>query len=248
MKTLSYSVSDQRVLHTGDRFRVAKQILAILSDALGKKSLKNLRVLDVGCSNGAITYYLASYVKSIIGIDVDVIALTIAQKTFRRNNLQFYKASGLHLPFQGEHFDVVICNEVYSYIPDDKKLMAEIFRVLKPGGCCYFSGGNLLYPVESRYHIPFLHNLPDAIARWLYRILKGKPYYVAHYKTYWQLQTLLKRFTISDYTLKILKNPKKFSFTKLYALSAITNYLPEIVMKTLEPFCPTFIFVLSKNS
>jgi SAM-dependent methyltransferase len=38
------------------------------------------------------------------------------------------------LPFNDHDFDVVICNHVLEHVPEDRKAMAEVFRVLKPGG------------------------------------------------------------------------------------------------------------------
>jgi SAM-dependent methyltransferase len=38
------------------------------------------------------------------------------------------------IPFENNHFDVVICNHVLEHVPDDKKAIREIFRVLKRGG------------------------------------------------------------------------------------------------------------------
>ncbi len=38
------------------------------------------------------------------------------------------------IPFGDEHFDVIICNHVLEHIPDDKKALSELFRVLRPGG------------------------------------------------------------------------------------------------------------------
>ncbi len=40
----------------------------------------------------------------------------------------------LELPFQDETFDMVICNHVLEHIKDDVKAMAELYRLLKPGG------------------------------------------------------------------------------------------------------------------
>ncbi len=38
------------------------------------------------------------------------------------------------MPFEDNHFDVVLCNHVLEHVADDIKAMREIHRVLKPGG------------------------------------------------------------------------------------------------------------------
>jgi SAM-dependent methyltransferase len=38
------------------------------------------------------------------------------------------------IPFADNSYDVVICNHVYEHVPDDKQAMAEIYRIVKPGG------------------------------------------------------------------------------------------------------------------
>ncbi len=48
------------------------------------------------------------------------------------------KADICDLPFQENTFDVVFCNHVLEHIEDDKKAMAELFRVLKPKGIGIF--------------------------------------------------------------------------------------------------------------
>lgn len=44
------------------------------------------------------------------------------------------KADICDLPFQNDEFDVIFCNHVLEHIPDDKKAMQELYRVLKKGG------------------------------------------------------------------------------------------------------------------
>jgi SAM-dependent methyltransferase len=44
------------------------------------------------------------------------------------------KADICDLPFADNSFDVILCNHVLEHIPDDKKAMQELFRVLRPGG------------------------------------------------------------------------------------------------------------------
>lgn len=44
------------------------------------------------------------------------------------------KADICNLPFEDNEFDVIFCNHVLEHIPDDKKAMMELYRVMKPGG------------------------------------------------------------------------------------------------------------------
>lgn len=44
------------------------------------------------------------------------------------------KADICDLPFKDNEFDVILCNHVLEHIPNDKKAMEELYRILKPGG------------------------------------------------------------------------------------------------------------------
>lgn len=44
------------------------------------------------------------------------------------------KADICNLPFKDNSYNVILCNHVLEHIPDDKKAMEELYRVLKPGG------------------------------------------------------------------------------------------------------------------
>lgn len=44
------------------------------------------------------------------------------------------KADICNLPFEDNSFDFILCNHVLEHIPDDKKAMQELYRILQPGG------------------------------------------------------------------------------------------------------------------
>lgn len=48
------------------------------------------------------------------------------------------KADICNLPFENNSFDFILCNHVLEHIPDDKKAMQELYRILKPGGIGIF--------------------------------------------------------------------------------------------------------------
>src|SRR5690606_22888913 len=50
------------------------------------------------------------------------------------SHLADVKAEIFNLPYKDNEFDVILCNHVLEHVKDDKKAMAELYRVMKPGG------------------------------------------------------------------------------------------------------------------
>jgi SAM-dependent methyltransferase len=88
------------------------------------------RVLDVGCRAGALTRaYLDG--NSVVGVDVDRAALDEAAKL----GIETVWADAQRpLPFGDESFDVVVAGEVLEHLAAPGALVAEAFRLLRPGG------------------------------------------------------------------------------------------------------------------
>lgn len=241
-----FSVSHRVVLEENDRLRVANQLLAILQIHTKKKNFRNFNILDIGCSSGVITNHIAKYSDMTIGLDVDKKAIEKAQKTYRRKNLSFKVASGTSLLYKNKSFDIVICNQVYSYASNPKKMLREIYRVLKDGGLCLFTGDNLLYPIESLYHLPFIKWLPKETQKLYLKATGHQNFYIGNYKTYWDLKKLCSDFQIHDYTLEVLIKPRKYKFKKLIRYQKLLNIVPRPLLQALKPFFPTFVFILQK--
>ncbi|GAB5452150.1 MAG: class I SAM-dependent methyltransferase [Halioglobus sp.] len=100
-------------------------------------------VLDLGCGEGrhVISAYVEADVHSF-GVDLSLDDLKTTQQKFadfaEPNNASksfgLASANALQLPFADDSFDKVICSEVLEHIPDYVGALAEIERVLKPGG------------------------------------------------------------------------------------------------------------------
>ena len=88
------------------------------------------RVLDLGCRDGALTQ---AYVggNEVVGVDADREALAEAE----RLGIETHWADlDQPLDFPDAGFDVVVAGELLEHLRDPKRLVAEIRRVLRPGG------------------------------------------------------------------------------------------------------------------
>lgn len=98
-----------------------------------------MRLLDCGCGPGTITLGLAEVVApgEVVGIDIIEGQLAQArQEAASRGltNARFEAASVYALPFDDESFDAVFSNAVLGHLGDPAAALAEMKRVLRPGG------------------------------------------------------------------------------------------------------------------
>jgi len=205
-----------------------------------------MRVLDVGASTGIIDAHLSNYFGSITGIDIDTKAIDHAKRSFERNNLFFNDGDALNLQVHDESVDVVICSQVYEHVPNARKMMDEIFRVLRPGGACYFAASNRLMLNEPHYNLPLLSVVPRPIAHW-YILLSGKAarYHELHF-TYWGLKNLVKNFDVVDYTVEIISKPDKYGTTYMVKPNSIKAWMAQLIAKHAYWLLPGYIWLLRK--
>ena len=223
----------------------ARTMVEVLRDYL-QSDLKTLNLLDIGCSTGIISYYLSHHFGSVVGIDIDRPAVTYASATFQKDNLSFSHSDSLHILQPNDHFDVAICAQVYEHVPDANQMMKEIYRVLKPGGVCYFAAGNRMQLIEPHYNLPFLSMLPQNAANTYLRLTaKGKVYYENHL-SYWGLKRLVGNFTIVDYTRKIIENPSRFHAGYLLPSGSIKNWIAKLFARYAYQLLPGYIWLLKK--
>ncbi|NDJ61419.1 MAG: class I SAM-dependent methyltransferase [Chloroflexi bacterium] len=77
------------------------------------------------------------------------------------------------LPYPADHFDTILSHEVLEHVADDRRAVAEMIRVLKPGGRLVIFVPNRWYPFETHghywrgaYHFgntPLINYLPDGL-------------------------------------------------------------------------------------
>ncbi|PKR79884.1 methyltransferase type 11 [Brumimicrobium salinarum] len=113
-----------------------------------------LRILDLGSGSGRDCYIAAQLVGeagSVVGVDMTDEQLEVANKHleyhrekfgFERSNVEFIKGNIEtldELNFAPESFDLIISNCVINLATNKDKVLADAFKLLKPGGEMYFS-------------------------------------------------------------------------------------------------------------
>jgi SAM-dependent methyltransferase len=97
-----------------------RALLLLLRDRLDLQD-RGGRVLHVGPARAVADWLESQDRLDHISVDLD-------------SPIANVHADATDLPFEGESFDFVVCVHVLEHIPDDRKALAELFRVLRPGG------------------------------------------------------------------------------------------------------------------
>jgi SAM-dependent methyltransferase len=118
------------MITTDDRhwwYRGRRRVLRATIDSLELAS--PCRILDAGCGSGRTLDELADY-GDACGVDVSQAAVDAT----RSRGHQAHLGSVTDLPFADATFDLVTCLDVIEHTPDDRRTLAELRRVTRPGG------------------------------------------------------------------------------------------------------------------
>lgn len=130
---------------------------------------KNHKVLDLCCGTGQMINYECKAVgkdTEVTGLDFNEEMINVAYKRLKQSaegyKYTLIKGDVLELPFEDEVFDCVTIAFGLRNIPDKKKALAEMYRVLKPGGklvCLELSKPDIPI-IEKVYNLYFNNVLP----------------------------------------------------------------------------------------
>ena len=120
--------------------------------AFGTKHVTGHRVLDIACGTGYGLRILSSPARTVIGVDLD---FTAARSALDAGPVVV--AKGAALPFRTSAFDAVTSFETIEHLEHRAEFLAELGRVLVPGGRLVLSTPNACYtrPVNGRPRNPF---------------------------------------------------------------------------------------------
>ncbi len=102
-------------------------------------------VLEVGCGTGLVLARVARFARSAKGIDLSPGMLARA----RERGLDVSEGAATALPFADASFDVAYSFKVLSHVPELDRALAEMLRVVRPGG-------HLVFDIYNRHSLRYL--------------------------------------------------------------------------------------------
>lgn len=169
------------------RFWHLKRIKEIIKISVPIKG----RFIDIGCHSGLLTKEIARYIKpkEIYGIDISTKSIEKARKRIKNGKFQVVDAH--KLPFKDNFFDALFCIEMLEHVDYPKKVIKEIYRVLKKDGYAIlliptdnllfkiiWFLWNLYYPVWKHVHVQSFQN--DSLEK----IVKKEGFKIIFIKTF----------------------------------------------------------------
>ncbi len=143
--------------------------LAMIQQAAGERLSPTSRVLVDGCGVGLYVRALRQFTPHVVGLDIEAERV---MDSYVHSPL-VHVAAGEYLPYPSHYFDLALSHEVLEHVQNDAQAVAEMVRVLKPGGRAIIFCPNRLYLFEThghywrgQYHFgntPLINYLPDAL-------------------------------------------------------------------------------------
>jgi SAM-dependent methyltransferase len=207
----------------------------------------NSRLLVDGSGIGMYIRGLRRFSDHVYGLDIEPDRVSQSRLHSPLVNV----AAGEWLPYADESFDLVLSHEVIEHVTDDRQSVAEMVRVLRPGGRAIIFCPNRLYPFETHghywrghYHFgntPFINYLPNSL----------RNRFAPHVRAYTQANL---RHLLSGLPVSVIKHTQIYpGYDNLAARRPKIGNLLRTVTYTLEntplrAFGLSHLLVLQKSS
>lgn len=164
--------------------RVRDAIVRLLRDT-GHRT-EQLDVLDIGCNTGTLSNAWAELGHRVRGIDINEPLLEIARQRSAEagHDVEYRLGTAAELPWPDETMDVAVALELLEHVEDWEGVVAEMMRVVKPGGVMFLTTTNSLCPVQSEYNLPMYSWYPAFVKKKVVEMTRTTHPQLANYATY----------------------------------------------------------------
>ena len=114
-------------------------------------------VLDIASGEGFGSSLLAKAALSVVGVDIDDASVKHAQAKYATERLRFMTGSATEIPLPDASVDVVVSFETIEHIAEHDEMLAEVKRVLRPGGVMVMSTPDKATYSDASGHVNPFH-------------------------------------------------------------------------------------------
>jgi SAM-dependent methyltransferase len=107
--------------------------------ALAREFAKGRTVLDIASGEGYGTALLAEVAREVVGVEIDAAAVAHASAKYARPNLRYVQGSATAIPLETGVVDLAVSFETIEHLAEHEQMLAELRRVLRPGGLLVIS-------------------------------------------------------------------------------------------------------------
>jgi SAM-dependent methyltransferase len=209
---------------------------------LGLAGRAPIRMLEIGSGSGGIAHYFGTHP----ALPCDVDAVDVHDNRLVHDGYRFQLVDGTRLPFADACFDVVLTNHVIEHVGDARaqaEHLAEIRRVMKPGGIGYLAVPNRWMLTEPHYRLMFLSWWPRPLRSPYLRLMRKGEYYDCEPLQLRELERMLAAAGFRYRNLCIEAWRETFEIERPGARA--TRWLrsiPDALLKPLRRVIPTLIY------
>lgn len=212
------------------------------------KNPKKTKVLDFGCGSGILVDELAKQGYQTYGLDnhKDAIKFGLLQGIKNIKVIDTYKIN-----FQNNTFDVVFFLDVLEHIYDEKQVLNEIIRVLKPGGIVIIMvpAYMFLWGIQDKVSHHYRRYTMSSLLKKINEITFVKVLKMSYFNTFLFLPIAFLR--IINRIFSINRKKSDFNINNYFLnkfLFFIFNFERKILKYINFPFGVSILFVLKKNN
>jgi ubiquinone/menaquinone biosynthesis C-methylase UbiE len=198
-------------------------IAEYLQLAAAKLGQDSFSFLDAGCGNGIYLNFMSDkYPEAkLFGFDFSDTIIPIARKN--APNTEINQGNLEKLTCADASFDLILCTQVIEHLLDDKKGLAELYRILKPGGYLIISTDNENNLFTKILNFPiFLLSLPYHLIK---KILPNKKYFPHRSYTIKQFTDLINTQPFITEDLSTFRFSAPWPFYKISLFVKLINKL-----------------------
>ena len=112
-------------------------------------SIQGKKIIDCGCGTGQYVLAFLEAGGDAFGIEYQKVKVAEFKRDFPQFAARVYEGDIEQMQFASASFDMALLNEVLEHVPNERKALKEIYRILKPNSYSFIFSPNRLYPFET---------------------------------------------------------------------------------------------------